>query len=79
VGAQEAVGGPGEGPVRLIVNVTPDAYERIWTAAAAEGLSRTDVVSRALILYDAVLACGVFTTMSFERGDGSVRSMLIVK
>ncbi|MDQ2873984.1 MAG: hypothetical protein M3Y33_03870 [Actinomycetota bacterium] len=39
---------------RMTVNLIPKAAEALGTAAAREGLSKTDTVNRALQLYDYV-------------------------
>lgn len=43
-------------PLRLVVNLTPVAESAMADSAALTGLSRTDVVNRALMYYHAIVS-----------------------
>lgn len=56
---------------KLIVNVTPADMTALTQAADNTGLSRTDTVSRALVLYNLVVDTAPGGFFRFERPDGS--------
>lgn len=61
---------PRGGLVRLTVNITDRAHNALAETADRLGDTRTDTVSRALIIYGEIAALKPGQSLAFDRSDG---------
>lgn len=74
---------PGEseqpaGAIKVTFNMSPQVYDRMWTAAARDGLTFTDLLNRSVDFYDRMMSVPTGCTITLRDPRGSLLMVVTV-